>query len=166
MAAPAPALPTRKACALHMFLERRRRCLAEFVEGLMAFVATCRRNKAWARGICFLRSCDYCCCIPDPVTRAEITRHSRDGWEKPGEHARKKSVGRGSDRRCVSSPLGRGLGWWWSIRSWKMLGICVYFWTALFWIDCLAAVERETVSPFVLPCLFAARVLSCIAGCE
>jgi len=47
---------------------------------------------------------------PVTVTRAEIQRHGRDGWEKPGEHARRKSVGRGANLRCVSSSLGGRLG--------------------------------------------------------
>jgi hypothetical protein len=167
MAAPAPAVPTRRACALHMFLEQRRTGSSPFVSRsrgrLMGIPATCG-NKARACEIRFFRCCYCCCWIPDVVTLAEITRPMAGMDERARE---KKSVGRGGSSLRKLFPSA--VGWGPVLHSWQML--CAfpcgqdrsgYRWPAMQ----MLGGSRETFSASGLPCLFAARVLSCVGGCE
>jgi hypothetical protein len=97
----------------------------------------------------------------DPVTRAEIHKAGQ-GWMGEARRAReKKSVGRGSDRRCVSS-FSSAEGWGLSIRG--ECYMCFLVDRTVLAIDGLADVGRETSSLLGLPCLLAARELTCIAG--
>jgi hypothetical protein len=96
---------------------------------LMGVAATCR-NKARACGIAILLGLGVlwcCCCIfqsgdTGGNSQGMAGMDGRSQTTPTTEHARKKSVGRGLDRRCVSSFLS-------AVAD----AIFVSLWTGLFW---------------------------------